>query len=53
MLTVAQYLTGIGLDNSVIWPYFGIFFAFTITNYMMVYLLVYLRSVVKPFWRSK
>ncbi|KAJ5684823.1 uncharacterized protein N7477_001168 [Penicillium maclennaniae] len=46
-----DYLSGIGLDDSVIWPYFGIFLAFTIANYLMVYLLVYLRSVAK--WRSK
>ncbi|GLI77982.1 hypothetical protein PoHVEF18_006279 [Penicillium ochrochloron] len=48
-----DYLSGIGLDDSKIWPYFGIFLAFTITNYLMVYLLVYLRSVMKPFWRSE
>lgn len=46
-----QYLSEIGLDSSKIWPCFGIFLAFTISNYMMVYFLVYLR--VKPFWRSK
>lgn len=51
MLMDEQYLSGIGLDNSKIWPYFGIFLAFTVSNYMMVYLLVYMR--VKPFWRSK
>ncbi|KAJ5112048.1 hypothetical protein N7532_000093 [Penicillium argentinense] len=43
-----DYLTGIGLDESKIWPYFGIFLAFTVTNYLMVYLLVYFRSV----WRK-
>ncbi|CAI7642126.1 unnamed protein product [Penicillium crustosum] len=48
-----DYLSGIGLDSSKIWPYFGIFLAFTVTNYLMVYLLVYVRSVMKPFWRSK
>lgn len=53
MLIAAQYLSGLGLDGSIIWPYFGIFVTFTITNYLMVYLLVYLRSVMKPFWRSK
>lgn len=41
-----QYLSGIELDSSKIWPYFGIFLAFVISNYLMVYLLVYLRSVV-------
>ncbi|KAJ5289363.1 uncharacterized protein N7443_009616 [Penicillium atrosanguineum] len=45
-----DYLSGIGLDDSVIWPYFGIFLAFTIANYLMVYLLVYVRSVK---WGSK
>ncbi|KAJ5772773.1 hypothetical protein N7457_007669 [Penicillium paradoxum] len=48
-----DYLSGIGLDSSKIWPYFGIFFAFTVTNYLTVYLLVYMRSVMRPFWRSK
>lgn len=42
-----QYLSSIGLDSSKIWPYFGIFLAFTVTNYLMVYLLVYVRSVMK------
>ncbi|CAL5869958.1 uncharacterized protein PFLUO_LOCUS4191 [Penicillium psychrofluorescens] len=46
-----DYLSGIGLDSSKIWPYFGIFLAFTVSNYLMVYLLVYVRSVMKPFWR--
>ncbi|KAL4783892.1 ABC-2 type transporter-domain-containing protein [Aspergillus varians] len=46
-----DYLSGRGLDSSKIWPYFGIFTAFVVSNYMMVYLLVYLRSVMKPFWR--
>ncbi|KAL4923788.1 putative ABC multidrug transporter [Aspergillus undulatus] len=46
-----DYLSGIGLDSSKIWPYFGIFLAFVISNYLMVYLLVYVRSVMKPFWR--
>ncbi|KAJ6004038.1 hypothetical protein N7522_005683 [Penicillium canescens] len=48
-----DYLSGIGLDSSKIWPYFGIFLGFTVANYLMVYLLVYMRSVMKPFWRSK
>ncbi|CAG8047287.1 unnamed protein product [Penicillium olsonii] len=42
-----DYLSGLGLDSSKIWPYFGIFLAFTVTNYLMVYLMVYLRSVMK------
>lgn len=46
-----QYLSTIELDSSKIWPYLGIFAGFVVTNYMMVYLLVYLRSVMKPFWR--
>ncbi|RDW64304.1 putative ABC multidrug transporter [Aspergillus mulundensis] len=46
-----DYLSTIGLDSSKIWPYFGIFLAFVITNYLMVYLLFYVRSVMKPFWR--
>ncbi|KAL3471230.1 ABC-2 type transporter-domain-containing protein [Aspergillus californicus] len=46
-----DYLSGIGLDSSKIWPCFGIFMAFVISNYLMVYLLVYVRSVMKPFWR--
>ncbi|KAL4867840.1 hypothetical protein BDV12DRAFT_111014 [Aspergillus spectabilis] len=46
-----DYLAGISLDSSKIWPYFGIFTAFVISNYLMVYLLVYVRSVMKPFWR--
>ncbi|KAL4961889.1 putative ABC multidrug transporter [Aspergillus stella-maris] len=45
-----DYLSGIGLDSSKIWPYFGIFMAFVVSNYLMVYLLVYVRSVMKPFW---
>lgn len=48
-----QYLSGIGLDSSKIWPYFGIFLAFTVTNYLLVFLLVYLRSIMKPLWLSK
>ncbi|KAJ5369504.1 hypothetical protein N7509_014116 [Penicillium cosmopolitanum] len=47
-----DYLESIGLDESKMWPYFGIFLAFTITNYLMVYLLVYVRSVMKPLWRK-
>ncbi|KAF9889523.1 hypothetical protein FE257_007233 [Aspergillus nanangensis] len=47
-----DYLSGIGLDDSKIWPYFGIFTAFVISNYLMVYALVYLRSVWKPFWKK-
>ncbi|KAL4893646.1 ABC-2 type transporter-domain-containing protein [Aspergillus ambiguus] len=46
-----DYLSGIGLDSSKIWPYFGIFVAFVVSNYMMVYGLVYLRSVVKLPWK--
>lgn len=46
-----DYLQEIGLDGTNIWPYFGIFFAFTVTNYVMVYLLVYLRSAMKAPWR--
>ncbi|KAL2846861.1 ABC-2 type transporter-domain-containing protein [Aspergillus pseudoustus] len=46
-----DYLSGIGLDSSKLWPYFGIFTAFVVSNYLMVYLLVYVRSVMKPFWR--
>ncbi|KAL4814418.1 ABC-2 type transporter-domain-containing protein [Aspergillus spinulosporus] len=46
-----DYLSTIGLDSSKIWPYFGIFVAFVMSNYLMVYLLVYIRSVMKPFWR--
>ncbi|KAL2819862.1 ABC-2 type transporter-domain-containing protein [Aspergillus cavernicola] len=46
-----DYLAGIGLDSSKIWPYFGIFTGFVVSNYLMVYLLVYVRSVMKPFWR--
>ncbi|KAL5364493.1 ABC-2 type transporter-domain-containing protein [Aspergillus floccosus] len=38
-----DYLSGIGLDASKIWPYFGIFVAFVVSNYLMVYGLVYLR----------
>ncbi|KAK1148424.1 hypothetical protein N8T08_009427 [Aspergillus melleus] len=45
-----DYLSGIGLDSSKIWPFFGIFTAFVISNYLMVYLLVYVKSVMKPFW---
>ncbi|KAL4802614.1 ABC-2 type transporter-domain-containing protein [Aspergillus unguis] len=41
-----DYLSTIGLDSSKIWPYFGIFLAFVISNYLMVYLLVYVRSVM-------
>ncbi|KAJ5549700.1 hypothetical protein N7461_004398 [Penicillium sp. DV-2018c] len=48
-----DYLASIALDSSKIWPYFGIFLAFTFTNYLMIYLLVYVRSVMKPVWRSK
>ncbi|KAK6812468.1 hypothetical protein RU639_011919 [Aspergillus parasiticus] len=48
-----DYLSGIGLDSSKIWPYFGIFLAFVISNYLMVYVLVYVRSVMRPFWRRK
>ncbi|KKK12826.1 ABC multidrug transporter [Aspergillus rambellii] len=47
-----DYLSKIGLNPSKIWPYFGIFTAFVISNYLMVYLLVYLRSVMKPVWRK-
>ncbi|KAL4733959.1 ABC-2 type transporter-domain-containing protein [Aspergillus similis] len=46
-----DYLSTIGLDSSKIWPYFGIFVAFVVSNYLMVYLLVYIRSVMKPFRR--
>ncbi|KAJ6016663.1 hypothetical protein N7451_000042 [Penicillium sp. IBT 35674x] len=46
-----DYLSGIGLDDSKMWPYFGIFLGFTIANYLMIYLLVYVRSVMKPFWK--
>ncbi|KAI9039756.1 putative ABC multidrug transporter [Aspergillus affinis] len=46
-----DYLSGIGLNSSKIWPFFGIFTAFVISNYLMVYLLVYVKSVMKPFWR--
>ncbi|KAL4878228.1 ABC-2 type transporter-domain-containing protein [Aspergillus karnatakaensis] len=46
-----DYLTGISLDSSKTWPYFGIFTAFVVSNYLMVYLLVYVRSVMKPFWK--
>ncbi|KAL5334955.1 ABC-2 type transporter-domain-containing protein [Aspergillus crustosus] len=46
-----DYLAGISLDSSKIWPYFGIFTAFVVSNYLMVYLLVYMRSVLKPFSR--
>ncbi|KAL2869426.1 putative ABC multidrug transporter [Aspergillus lucknowensis] len=45
-----DYLSKVGLDSSKIWPYFGIFTAFVVSNYLMVYLLVYVRSVMKPFW---
>ncbi|KAJ5162495.1 hypothetical protein N7492_007887 [Penicillium capsulatum] len=45
-----DYLSGIGLNGSKAWPYFGIFLAFTVTNYLMVYLLVSVRA--KSFWRS-
>ncbi|KAE8403235.1 hypothetical protein BDV37DRAFT_272325 [Aspergillus pseudonomiae] len=31
-----DYLSGLGLDSSKIWPYFGIFFAFVISNYLMI-----------------
>lgn len=47
-----DYLSGIGLDDSKMWPYFGIFLGFTIANYLTIYLLVYVRSVMKPFWKS-
>ncbi|KAI9927298.1 hypothetical protein MW887_003685 [Aspergillus wentii] len=47
-----DYLTGLGLDSSKTWPYLGIFIAFTISNYLMVYLLVYVLSVKKPLWRK-
>jgi ATP-binding cassette subfamily G (WHITE) protein 2 (SNQ2) len=47
-----QYLAELQLDSSKIWPYFGIFVGFVCSNYLMVYLLVYLRSVMKPFWRK-
>ncbi|KAE8415395.1 hypothetical protein BDV36DRAFT_285413 [Aspergillus pseudocaelatus] len=30
-----DYLSNIGLDSSKIWPYFGIFLAFVISNYLM------------------
>ena len=46
-----QYLNTIEMGSSKIWPYLAIFAAFVVTNYVMVYLLVYLRSVMKPFWR--
>ncbi|RHZ52917.1 putative C6 transcription factor [Aspergillus thermomutatus] len=36
-----DYLSEIGLDESKIWPYLGIFTAFVISNYLMVYALVY------------
>jgi ABC-type multidrug transport system permease subunit len=38
-----DYLTGLGLDGSKIWPYFGIFVGFVVSNYLMVYGLVYVR----------
>ncbi|RAL09122.1 putative ABC multidrug transporter [Aspergillus homomorphus CBS 101889] len=44
-----EYLSQIGLDSSYIWPYFGIFLAYVVFNYSVVYLLVYLRSVKKLF----
>ncbi|PYI18888.1 pleiotropic drug resistance protein, ABC superfamily [Aspergillus violaceofuscus CBS 115571] len=44
-----EYLTNLGLDSSDIWPYFGIFLAYVVFNYSVVYLLVYLRSVKKLF----
>ncbi|EKV11589.1 CDR ABC transporter [Penicillium digitatum] len=43
-----DYLAGIGLDSSKIWPYLGIFLAFTVANY----LLVYMRFVMTLFWQS-
>ncbi|KAJ5112926.1 hypothetical protein N7456_001460 [Penicillium angulare] len=43
-----DYLSSLDLDDSKLWPYFGIFLAFTVTNYLMVYAFVYLRSV----WRK-
>ncbi|PKY00175.1 pleiotropic drug resistance protein, ABC superfamily [Aspergillus campestris IBT 28561] len=47
-----DYLDKIELDSSKIWPYFGIFVAFVISNYLMVYLLVYLRTVKGLTWRK-
>ncbi|KAL6234315.1 hypothetical protein BDW75DRAFT_169287 [Aspergillus navahoensis] len=46
-----DYLSTISLDSSKLWSYFGIFVAFVVSNYLMVYILVYIRSVMKPFWR--
>jgi ATP-binding cassette, subfamily G (WHITE), member 2, SNQ2 len=43
--TTMQYLSTINLPDNVAWPYLGIFALFTLTNYVFVYLMVYIKSV--------
>ncbi|KAL6918761.1 hypothetical protein FSHL1_002757 [Fusarium sambucinum] len=40
-----EYLSTLQVHASDAWPYFGIFVLFTVTNYLSVYLWVYLKSV--------
>ena len=40
-----DYLSTINLPDNVAWPYLGIFALFTVTNYVFVYLMVYVKSV--------
>ncbi|KAL0930637.1 ABC drug exporter [Colletotrichum truncatum] len=40
-----DYLSSIGLTSGDAWPYLGIFVLFTFTNYAMVYIFVYVKSV--------
>ncbi|KAF4956228.1 hypothetical protein FSARC_11627 [Fusarium sarcochroum] len=40
-----EYLSTLQVEGSDAWPFFGIFVLFTVTNYLSVYLWVYLKSV--------
>ncbi|KAH7174068.1 P-loop containing nucleoside triphosphate hydrolase protein [Fusarium flagelliforme] len=40
-----EYLSTLELEPSDAWPYLGVFVLFTVTNYMSVYVWVYLKSV--------
>ncbi|EQL32031.1 ATPase [Blastomyces dermatitidis ATCC 26199] len=48
-----EYLAENNISASKGWPYLGIFIGFMIANYFIVYLLVYIFSVIKPFKRFK
>lgn len=47
-----QYLNEQGIPLSMSWQYLGIFAGFTVANYLIVYLLVYVFSVKRLFKRS-